>query len=114
MVGPAQAVVSDEVSARSVDAPLCDRPGAKIRAGLVIPAGDRKALERVVRDLLRPPLSSKRLSRREGGTVVYRLPRADRWGRTVLVMSPLEFLSRLTAILPPPRLALRRQRGLFA
>jgi hypothetical protein len=45
--------------------------------------------------------------------VVYRLQRPDRRGRTALLMTPVEFLARLAAILPAPRLALRRQLGVF-
>src|SRR5208282_1119476 len=80
----------------------------------LLPASDRAALERLVRYLLRPPLSLKRLSLRDDGAVVYRLQRPDRRGRTALVMTPLEFLARLAAILPAPRLALRRQLGVFS
>jgi len=88
--------------------------GVNVHAGVVVPAGDRAALERLVRYLLRPPLSLQRLSRREDGAVVYRLQRPDRRGRTALVMTPLELLARLAAILPAPRLALRRQLGVLA
>jgi len=63
---------------------------------------------------LRPALSLKRLSLRDDGAVVYRLQRPDRRGRTALLMAPLEFLARLAAILPAPRLALRRQLGVFS
>ena len=39
--------------------------GVNVHAGVVVPAGDRAALERLVRYLLRPALSLKRLSLRE-------------------------------------------------
>ena len=58
--------------------------------------------------LLRPALSLKRLSLRDDDVVVYRLQRPDRRGRTALFMTPQEFLARLAAIMPAPRLALRR------
>jgi hypothetical protein len=89
-------------------------PSAREPAGGALPAGDRAALERLVRYLLRSPLSLKRLSLREDGAAVYRLQRPDRRGRTALVMAPLEFMARLAAILPAPRLALRRQLGVFS
>jgi hypothetical protein len=63
---------------------------------------------------LRPALCLKRLSLRDDDVVVYRLQRPDRHGRTSLVMTPFELLARLAAILPAPRLALRRQLGVFA
>jgi hypothetical protein len=116
--GPALTIASDEPPRprpRPRDPPLCAiAQGVNVHAGVVVPAGDRAALERVVRYLLRPPLSLKRLSLRDDGAVVYRLQRPDRRGRTALVMTPLELLARLAAILPAPRLALRRQLGVFA
>jgi hypothetical protein len=113
---PALALVSDEPpQPRPRDPPLCAiAQGVNVHAGVVVPAGDRAALERIVRYLLRPALSLRRLSLREDGAVVYRLQRPDRRGRTALVMAPLEFLARLAAILPAPRLALRRQLGVFS
>ena len=114
--GPALKLASDEPPRpRHVDPPLCAiAQGVNVHAGVVVPAGNRAALERLVRYLLRPPLSLKRLSLRDDGAVVYRLQRPDRRGRTAMVMSPLEFLARMAAILPAPRLALRRQlRGLL-
>ncbi len=114
--GPALTIASDEPPrpGRS-EPPLCAiAQGVNVHAGVVVPAGDRAALERVVRYLLRSPLSLKRLSLRDDGAVVYRLQRPDRRGRTALVMTPLEFLARLAAILPAPRLALRRQLGVLS
>src|SRR5271170_4767818 len=114
--GPALTIASDEPPRpRHLDPPLCAiAQGVNVHAGVVVSAGERAALERLVRYLLRPALSLKRLSLRDDGAVVYRLQRPDRRGRTALVMTPLELLARLAAILPAPRLALRRQLGIFA
>src|SRR5208282_2096828 len=113
---PALAIAADEPARpRPRDPALCAiAQGVNVHAGVVVSAGDRAALERLVRYLLRPPLSLKRLSLRGDDVVVYRLQRPDRRGRTALVMTPLELLARLAAILPAPRLALRRQLGVFA
>jgi hypothetical protein len=35
-------------------------------------------------------------------------------GRTHAVIKPLDFMARLTALVPPPRMHLTRYRGLFA
>ncbi len=114
--GAALEIASDEFPRpKNEAASLCAvAQGVNVHAGVVAPAGDRPALERLVRYLLRPPLSLKRLWLREDGVVAYRLQRPDGRGRTVLLMTPLELLSRLTAILPAPRLALRRQLGVFS
>jgi hypothetical protein len=124
---PSLPLASDEPPRlRPRDPPLCAiAQGVNVHAGVVVPAGDRAALERLVRYLLRSPLSLQRLSLRDDGgpcppsnhwgdVVVYRLQRPDRRGRTALVMTPLELLARLAAILPAPRLALRRQLGVFS
>jgi hypothetical protein len=113
---PALELASDEPPRpRRSDPPLCAiAQGVNVHAGVVVRAGDRPTLETVLRYLLRPPLSLERLSLRDDGAVVYRLQRPDRRGRTALVMTPLEFLARLAAILPAPRLALRRQLGVFS
>jgi hypothetical protein len=113
---PALAIAADEPPRPgSRDPPLCAIvQGVNVHAGVVVPAGDRAALERLIRYLLRPALSLKRLSLRDDDVVVYRLQRPDRRGRTALVMTPLELLARLAAILPAPRLALRRQLGVFS
>ncbi|HZD03453.1 MAG TPA: transposase [Longimicrobiales bacterium] len=46
--------------------------------------------------------------------VLYRLPRPTPDGRTVLRLSPLEFLDRLAALLPPPRVHRHRYHGVLA
>jgi hypothetical protein len=114
--GPALTIASDEPPRPGPrDPPLCAiAQGVNVHAGVVVPAGDRAALERLVRYLLRPALSLRRLSLRDDDVVVYRLQRPDRRGRTALLMTPLELLARLAAILPAPRLALRRQLGVFS
>ncbi len=114
--GPALKIAAGEPSlpASRKAPPWAVVQGVNVHAGVEVPAGDRAALERLVRYLLRPPLSLKRLSLREDGVIAYRLQRPDGRGRTILLMTPVEFLSRLTAILPAPRLALRRQLGVFA
>lgn len=46
--------------------------------------------------------------------VLYRLPRPTPDGRTVLWLSPLEFLDRLAALVPPPRVHRHRYHGVLA
>ncbi len=77
-------------------------------------AHDTCALAHLVRYLLRPSFSLARLALRDDGAVLYRLRKPDKKGRSVLVLTPLQLLARLAAILPAPRFALRREIGLFA
>ena len=79
-----------------------------LHAGVRIAAQDRPALERLVRYILRPPLSHNRLSLREDGMLVLRLKTAWRNGTTALLLSGSELLQRLAAIVPRPRSQARR------
>jgi len=64
---------------------------------------DRGGLERLARYCSRPAFSAERLGRWDSDTYVYRLKRPLSSGETSLVLSPLELLSRLAALVPPPR-----------
>lgn len=74
----------------------------------------REKLERLCRYITRPALGHKRLRRTPVGEVVLQLKTPYRDGTTHLVMSPLEFLQRLAALVPRPRLHLIRFHGVLA
>ncbi len=74
----------------------------------------RQKLERLCRYITRPALGHKRLSRTRAGEVVLQLKTPYRDGSTHLVMTPLEFLQRLAALVPRPRLHLIRFHGVLA
>jgi len=62
--------------------------------------------ERLARYGARPPLSLERLRRLPGGRVAYRLKYVDRGRRGKhRVMSGIEFMARLAAIIAPERAA---------
>jgi hypothetical protein len=48
-----------------------------------------------------------------GGRVAYLLRKPRRNGATHLVMTPVQFLSRLASVIPPPRFPLQRLSGVF-
>jgi hypothetical protein len=62
----------------------------------------------------RPAIANERLKRNPAGQVVLQLKRPYRDGTTHIVMSPLEFLQRLAALVPRPRLHLIRLHGVLA
>lgn len=68
--------------------------------------------ERLVRYCARPPLSLDRVELLPDGRIGYRL-KTPRKGRTHRVMTPIEFLARISAIVPPPRYPLVRYHGVF-
>ena len=77
-------------------------------------ADDRQALEQLCRYIARPALANERVQTNAVGQVVFKLKTAWRDGTTHLVMSPLEFMQRLAALVPRPRLHLIRFHGVLA
>ena len=65
---------------------------------------DRPGLERLLRYCARPPFALERIEQVNEDRIVYRLPEPQRDGRTVLSLTPLEFIDQLAALIPPPRL----------
>ena len=74
----------------------------------------RQKLERLCRYITRPALGHKRLRRTPAGEVVLQLKTPYRDGTTHLVLTPLEFLQRVAALVPRPRLHLIRFHGVLA
>jgi len=69
-------------------------------------ADQRKELEHLCRYITRPAIANERLKRNRAGQVVLQLKSAFKDGTTHIVMSPLEFMQRLAALVPRPRLHL--------
>jgi hypothetical protein len=92
-----------------------ERDGFNLHAGVRIEAGDDRGRERLCRYGGRPPLSLERLRRLPGGRVGYRLKYVDRGRRSKhRVMTAIEFMARLAAIICPPRYPLVRFAGVLA
>jgi Putative transposase len=77
-------------------------------------AGQRKTLERLCRYITRPALANDRVQINAAGQVELKLKTPWRDGTTHQVMSPLEFMQRLAALVPRPRLHLIRFHGVLA
>ena len=96
-------------------AALCaDAHGFSLHAGVRCGAHQRKELERLCRYITRPAIANERLTRDGAGDVVPQLKSAWRDGTTHIRMSPLEFMQRLAALVPRPRLHLIRFHGVLA
>jgi Putative transposase len=77
-------------------------------------AHQRKKLEHLCRYITRPAIANERLKRNRAGDVVLQLKTPYQDGTTHIVMSSLEFMQRLTALVPRPRLHLIRFHGVLA
>lgn len=82
------------------------RNGFDLHAAVVVPANDRGRLERTCRYALRPPVAHERIHLTNAGQVLLEL--RHRWsdGTTHVLFDPIEFLERLAALTPRPRINL--------
>lgn len=120
--------------------PACDEPfddrvgkvaGFSLHAGVAARADQRQKLERLCRydvqgctsgaggrkpgaTISRPAISEKRLSLTPNGNIRYQLKTPYRDGTTHVIFEPLDFIARLAALVPKPRVNLTRFHGLFA
>ena len=90
------------------------RQGFSLHAGIRCRADQRRELERLCRYITRPALSHERVARSAGGDVILTLKTPWRDGTSHLTFTPLEFLQRLAALVPRPRLHLTRFHGVLA
>ena len=88
--------------------------GFSLHAGVAARADQRPKLERLCRYISRPAISEKRLSVTPNGNVRYQLKTPCRDGTTHVIFEPLDFIARLAALVPKPRVNLTRFHGVFA
>ena len=99
----------------SSDEPGTDKvAGFSLHAGVAARANERDKLERLCRYITRPALSEKCLSLTENGQVRYELKTPYRDGTTHVFFEPLDFMAKLAALVPKPRVNLTRFHGVFA
>jgi hypothetical protein len=78
--------------------------GFSLYAEVCCAAHQRKKLEHLCRYITRPAVANERLTLNRAGQVALTLKTPYRDGTTHIVMSPLEFMPRLAALIPRPRL----------
>ena len=88
--------------------------GFNLHAGVAARADQRRKLERLCRYIARPAVSEQRLSLTAQGKVRYELKTPYNDGTTHVIFEPLDFISRLAALVPKPRVNLTRYHGVFA
>ncbi len=88
--------------------------GFSLHAGVATRANEREKLERLCRYIARPAVSTKRLSLTRHGKVRYELKTPYSDGTTHVIFEPLDFIARLAALVPRPRVNLTRYHGVFA
>ena len=100
------------------DNPLVDSVGKvagfSLHAGVATRAHERDKLERLCRYITRPAVSTKRLSLTRNGQVRYELKTPYNDGTTHVIFEALDFIAKLVALVPKPRVHLTRFHGVFA
>ena len=93
---------------------LANTSGFSLHAGVFADADAPDKLERLCRYISRPAISEQRLSMTQHEKVLYELKTPYRDGTTHVFFEPLDFIGKLAALIPPPRLNLTRFFGVFA
>jgi hypothetical protein len=98
-----------------VDAPCCvSELGFSLHAATTAGAFDPRGREALLRYVLRPPVAQERLQRLPDDLVRILLRKPFRDGTVAIDLDPLSLLSRLAAIVPPPRFHTVRYGGVLA
>ena len=93
---------------------LAKANGFSLHAGVAAQAHQRRKLERLCRYIARPAISTERMALTNQGNIRYTLKTPYRDGTTHIVLDPLDFMARLAALVPKPRVNLTRFHGVFA
>lgn len=88
--------------------------GFNVHASISVGARDRARLERLCRYLLRPPIALERLEEHPSGKLRYSLKKPWSDGSVAVLLEPEDLLSRLCAIIPPPRFHMLRYFGVLS
>ena len=105
---------------RSLDRPdpglerVAKANGFSLHAGVSCEGHERDKRERLCRYIARPAVAIPRLSLSSAGKVAYTLKTPYRDGTTQVAFDPVDFMARLAALVPKPRVNLTRYHGVLA
>jgi hypothetical protein len=88
--------------------------GFSVDGSVRIEATDRTGRERLLRYCARPPFALERLRELNPERLVYDHPKSGPGAGGALILTPIELLERLAALVPPPRLHRHRYFGVLA
>ena len=99
---------------KTTGAPVAEAGGINIHAGAAVDGRDRRRLERLCRYMARPPLCAQRLELQDDGKIRYSFRAPWKDGTRAVVLTPLDFITRLCALVWPPRFHAVHYQGAFA
>jgi len=105
----------DVDSTAAMSSPRCAAVGGfNLHANVAIGARDRERIERLLRYAARPALALDRLTKLPNGRLAYSLKRQWSNGATDVIFEPQDFIAKLAALVPAPRVHLTRFHGILA
>jgi len=88
--------------------------GFSLHAATRIDAENKEGLERLCRYVARPPMAAGSLTRISEDLLSFKLKTPWSDGTTSILLSPLELIEKLSALVPPPRQNIVRYHGVLA
>jgi hypothetical protein len=88
--------------------------GFSVDGSVRIEAADRAGRERLLRYCARPPFALHRLRELDPERLRYELTKPGPGGSSSLLLTPVELIDRLAALVPPPRIHRHRYFGVLA
>ena len=88
--------------------------GFSLDASVCIGGTDRAGLERLLRYCARPPFALEHLQQLDAEHLIYHSPKQGMEGAIDLVLTPLELIGKIAALVPPPRSHCHRYFGVLA
>jgi hypothetical protein len=88
--------------------------GFSLNARVWIAGNEREKLEKLIRYMARGPIATERLSESFPDLLIYKMKTPWRDGTTHVSFSRLDFIARLVALVPPPKMNMVRYHGVFA
>jgi hypothetical protein len=103
-----------EVDVDSSDPYSVNVGGFSLNAKVWVGGRDREKLEKLIRYMARGPIATERLTESFPNQLLYKMKTPWRDGTTSVSFSPLDFIARLVALVPPAKMNLVRYHGVFA
>lgn len=88
--------------------------GYSLHANTFCQSVETYKLKRLIEYVARPPFANERITRTQNGEVLLKLKKPFSDGTTHIVFTQLEFIEKLSALVPKPRIHLVRYAGAFA
>lgn len=107
--------LDDQPYSPKLTGPLCASfEGFSLHAATCCEIWQKGKLENLAKYINRPPIANDRLTLTQSGQVLYKMKSPYQDGTTHLIFEPLEFIEKLCALVPPPRMHMIRYHGVFA